>query len=330
MGKVMTGDGTVTNVPNHVPKENGAAKPVEKPVEKAEKPVEKEMKAEAKADVVELEGLEPGDKEFSEAVRKRINAKHRAMKEAQEAADDAERSAENQYNERVLAQKRAEAAEARLAELEAKPKAKATEFKKPTADDKNEDGSFKYRDASGNVDWDLYTDAKADYAAEVKQQASEAKRLEEQHASERVEREKSIKASVQRARDAFPDFDQVMKSAESAEHDQVPQWVLNYLGESNDAGFVAYHLAKHPDETQRIAKLKPILGLAELGKLADKLTTPKEATKVDEPVKPATLQRGGAPPPIMPLSSGEASVNTDPSKMKFKELRAYERARDKH
>jgi hypothetical protein len=342
----MTGDGTVTNVPNHVPretKEKADTKVDDKPQKvdvdasktpenKANGTVDTKVASQAKAEVLEEAGFEPGDKvpaELKEKIQKRINAKHRAMVEAQEAADEAERFAETQYNERVLAEKRAEAAEKRASELEGKKSApKEAEFVKPTADDKNDDGSFKYRDASGNLDWDKYTDAKAEYSAELKQREYLAKQKEATDAQERAAAEDRIKASVQRARDAHPDFDQVMKSV-PPDADQVPQWVLNYLGESNESGLVAYHLASNPEEAKRISKLKPILGLAELGKLEDKLTT-KTPPKVEDQKVPVVPQRGGAPPPITPLDSGSASVNTDPAKMSYKELRAYERARRKH
>ena len=41
-------------------------------------------------------------------------------------------------------------------------------------------------------------------------------------------------------------------------------------------------------------------------------------------------ERGGAPPPITPISAqGSGTVVTDPSKMDFKQLRAYEREKQR-
>ena len=109
----------------------------------------------------------------------------------------------------------------------------------------------------------------------------------------------------------------------------VPQFVLNYIYESDQSAEIAYYLAKNPDETQKIAKMKPILGLAELGKLADKLTTkPVEPPKEVAPV--VVPERGGAPPPITPIATtASGTVNTDPARMSFRELREFEKQRTK-
>jgi chemotaxis protein histidine kinase CheA len=335
MGKVMSGDGTVTNVPNHVPRETkenkdhkvaeSTSNPASAPPGELEKPkpekVEKAVAADAKAEVMEEAGFAPDDKvpaELKEKIQKRINAKHRAMVEAQEAADEAERFAENQYNERVLAEKRAEAAERRAQELETKTAPKKQELTEP---DERDPIYFE----NGQFDWKKFAKALSQYETKKALAEAEAARKAEQETEERAVSETRIKQNVQKAREAHPDFDQVMKSV-PPEADQVPQWVLNYLGESNESGFVAYHLAKHPEESQRIAKMKPILGLAELGKLEAKLVADRTPVK-EEPKAPVTSQRGGAPPPIVPLESGSASINTDPAKMSYKELRAFERNR---
>ena len=68
-----------------------------------------ETKPEAKPEIKEDDGLEPEDKDLSEIIRKKIGKKHRAMKEAQEAAADAESFAKNQYDRARLAEERAAA-----------------------------------------------------------------------------------------------------------------------------------------------------------------------------------------------------------------------------
>lgn len=299
-------------------------------------PEPKEVKAEPD------EGLESEDHDLPDRVKSRIGRKHAAMKAAQALADkraeeaaESERFAEQQFNERRLQEQRADAAEARARELEGKLPQKAAdpEPSKPTIDDKNEDGSWKYRDAAGTVDWDKYTDAKADYAADVKMKERDAKEAQQRAEAQQAEAAARVKANADKARKAHPDFDKVMASVANTDADRVPQFVLNYIFESESGAEIAYHLAKNPEESKRIATLKPILGLAELGKLADKLSQPAAATGAANGATPPARERGGAPPPITPLSgSGSGSVNTDPSKMSFKELRAFERerARRKH
>jgi hypothetical protein len=56
------------------------------------------------------------------------------------------------------------------------------------------------------------------------------------------------------------------------------------------------------------------------------VVVPAPVAVVPPAVVPKTPERGGAPPPITPISSqGSGTVVTDPSKMDFKQLRAYER-----
>jgi len=362
MGKVVTSEGLVafvtegksTHVENHKPGKPGEAPPLEVKTEakttelgdgKQTSDVErsgagaKDSGAEGSKDSQgdPNEGLEPDEHDIPEKARKAVNRKHREMKAAQALADkrreeveELERLAEGQYNERKLAERRAEDAERRAAELESRiqqPKAAEAELKAPTPDDKDADGKYLYRDAQGQLDWDKYTDAKADFAAQ-KAVAGERKRQADERAAEEQQRaETAMKARADAARKVHPDFDEVMSSVKGTEADQVPQYVLNYLFESENAGLVAYHLAKNKDDAARISKLKPILGIAELGKLEASLTKPAAATAVNTApvVRP---ERGGAPAPITPLTGeGVSGIQTDPSKMDFKQLRAYERER---
>jgi hypothetical protein len=370
MAKVVTSEGLsdfiqtgkVTHIENHKPgKAEAPALEVKKDAPSTALGETKETKADDKSKAADRdflnmgdqrnerepkaaepdEGLEAEDNDLPDRVRSRIGRKHAQMKAAQALADsraeevaELERLAETQFNERRLQEKRAEAAEARTRELEGQQPAKPAEpeLKKPTIDDKHPDGAWKYRDATGNVDWDKYTDAKADYAADAKLKERDAKEAKERAEAEQAAAVARVKANADKARKAHPDFDKVMASVANTEADRVPQFVLNYIFESESGAEIAYFLAKNPEESKRIATLKPILGLAELGTLAAKLSQPPVAN-TGNGAAPVARERGGAPPPITPLSgSGAGSVNTDPAKMNFKELRAYERerARSKH
>ncbi len=336
MGKVVTNAGTEI-VPNHKsPKGNEAPKlettqatPVldVKPAGDTPATPEPQPKAETEEHVELTEDEktlpEKAQKELQRAKRA-VNKKHAELMQALEDAKADERLAEQQYNERRLAEQRADAAEERLREFEAKAQTAIPEPVKPTIDDKNADGTFKYRDVQGNVDWDTYTDAKADFAADQKFKEREAKAAEAAAAKDREAHVERIKANSESVRKANPDYDEVMRRPEG---DQVPQFVLNYIYESENAAGVAYFLKKNPAESQRIAKLKPITGIRELGKIEDSLVKPSQAANAPPAAQGAT-PKPGAPPPITPLSgSGNGAINTDPAKMNFKELRAYERSR---
>lgn len=345
MGKVVTSEGLTefvqsgkfTQVTDHKPGETPKletvaptptldVKPADKPAEKpAEAPKEapkpddpdNELTAEEKA------LPEKAQKEIQRSKRA-VNEKHKAMKEAQEAAAEAERFAENLYNERRLATERAEAAEARLKELEAKTTPKEPELKEPNRAD--------FTDAAGNLDWEKYTDAKADYRAKLAIKEERERVSKETAEAQQNARIEALRTRADKAREAHPDFDEVMSRVKGTDADKVPNFVLSYIQESENSAEIAYHLAKHPEVSQRISKLKPILGIAELGKLEDTLVKPpSEAAKVPaaDSVTPIRSERGGAPAPITPLNGeGTTGINTDPSKMSYKELRAYHRARE--
>lgn len=358
MGKVVTSEGLVafvtegksTHVENHKPSKPGEAPPLEVKADAKTTQVGDGKQTDdvagsgagdsTKASAVQSdaegdpnEGLEADDKDLSETVRRKIGKKHRAMKEAQELAAENERLAETLYNQRTLADKRAEAAEARLAELEAQkqpPKAAEPELKQPTPDDKDADGKFLYRDASGQLDWDKYTDAKAEFKAEQAVKKERQRQADEKQAAIQAERQKVLIQGADDSRKRHSDFDEVLSSVKGTPADQVPQYVLDYMHENAGfAGELAYYFAKNPEERERISNMSPRLGTAELGKLEEKL---KSAPKADKPTATVTSitrpERGGAPAPITPLNGeGVSGIQSDPSKMDFKQLRAYERER---
>jgi chemotaxis protein histidine kinase CheA len=343
MGKVVTSQdlvaGTVQTVPNHKPAAKTEAPKLETtpaaPTLEV-KPASEALPAEPAAKVETEEAIELTEEEKAlpekaqkelQRAKRAVNKKHAELMQAIEDAKADERLAEQQYNERRLAEQRLEAAETRLRELEAQAQTAPVEPVKPTIDDKNADGTFKYRAADGQVDWDKYTDAKAEFAADQKFKEREARAAKE--AAEAADRARmaQIKANADVVRQEHPDFDAVMRGIAGTEADRVPQFVLNYIYESENAAGVAYFLAKNPAESQRIAKLKPITAIRELGKIEDSLVKPSKAA-IDPPAAQGATSKPGAPPPITPLSgSGNGAINTDPSKMDFKQLRAYERAR---
>jgi len=268
-----------------------------------------EVKSEAKP---EDDGLEPEDKDLSEIIRKKIGKKHRAMKEAQEAAADAEAFAKNQYDRARLAEEKA----AQLArELEEARKASQPPPKEETKPDIKD-----FTDDKGQVKWTEYTEAVAKYTADRAVQEDRARQAQEREAAEKAEAARKFKEKA----------DKIDGFAEKLAGSQVwfPNAVLEYITESEDGPEIVMHLLDNPETAEKISKLRPIKAIAEIGKIVKTLAEPKAVEPPQAP--PVVVDRGGAPPPITPISGmGSGTVNTDPSKMSFRELREYERAKRK-
>jgi hypothetical protein len=329
MGKVVTSQGLTEFIQNGKfetvkdakPNGEAAALEVVKPPPTVELGEKKEAKVEdAPADE---DPETQAEIEKSERFRKTINKKHRAMKEAQEAATDAEEFARSQYNRARLAEERAQALERQL--NDSKPAVKAEpEIKKPTHDELGADGKPKWymADAQGNQQFKAfeYAEALASFAATKAVADDRAKQVEEANKAATAAAEAAAKARVAESRTKHADYDETMEGADVKTH----QAVLQYMTGSENIGEIAYYLAKNPDYVERINKLNPLKAIAEIGKLELTFEKPKA-----EPSKEtAAAPKVGVPPPIQPLSSaGTGIIQTDPAKMDFKELREYERRR---
>jgi hypothetical protein len=257
--------------------------------------------------------------EKSERFRKTINKKHRAMKEAQESAAEAERFAENQFNEARRERDRAAQLERELADLRAKAAPPVPEAKKPDPNDaryKAPDGQFKAFE---------YAEDTAAYAAKQAVAEFQKKQVEEAQKAEAARAEAAAKARVAEFAKGHPDYAEVMSGADVQTHSAV----LQYMAGSEHIAEIAYYLAKNPDYVERINKQNPLKAIAEIGKLELTFEKPKPEPKAETPPPPAP-KASGAPAPITPLNAGPAAiVQVDPAKMSFRELRAYERAKSK-
>ncbi len=277
--------------------------------EKVDKPEEKSDKSDAAGATPEDEAAkaaaakaeEDDDADLSEKVRKKIGAKHRAMKEAEEFA-------EQQYNERKAAERRAERLEQELAEAKSKsrPDQEQTAKVAPKPDD--------FKTVAE------YADALTDFLLEKKlserQAADEGRRQKE--AADRVKSEFSQR--IAKAMKDIPDYDEVVSAADV----DVPPHISQHIVESDMGPLLGYHLAKHPEELDRLRKLSPIRAVAELGKLEMKLEKKSEPAP-DKAAKTEAQQVSRAPAPITPLDGKSTTVEKDPSKMTFQELREYDR-----
>lgn len=266
--------------------------------------------AEVKTDKVEAapvaedeDGLTPDEKaRFTEQISKKIGAKHRLMKEAEEFG-------RNQYLERLAAEKRADELERKVNELETKSRP-APEAEK--AQPKPEDFTTVAEYTDALTDWKV--DKK--FAEREQQQAADKAKAEAEAAT------KAFQTRLAAAIKEIPDYQEVIDSSEAiARHH-----ILNYLIESDIGPKLQYHLAKNPDVLDRLNQLSPIKAIAELGKLETKLEKPVEP-KAEAKLN-SVVPVSQAPAPITPIDGKTTPVHKDPATMTIKELREYERARE--
>lgn len=272
------------------------------------------VKADTQADVGKTTGDDADDDaDLPERVRKTIGKKHRAMREAEEFA-------ESQYN-------RARRAEARAQELEQEIQGrKGPAAADPAAVDADEPKPENFKTVGEY--------AKAFAKFEVAK-ALAADRAESQQRDQKHQVDTLRDAFEQRKREfvaATPDYEEVIGDTDV----EVPNHMARYIAESEVGPQLGYYLAKpeNKSDVERLKKLSPIRAIAELGKLEVKLAEKKPEPKIDAKASGTTAAANGnanvskAPAPIEPLSGqGATTVQTDPAKMTFKELREFERQR---
>lgn len=256
------------------------------------KPAELEAKVEppqddAKDDEEGEDGLTPREKrELTAKMLKSVGKRVAQRKAAEEFADA-------QYREKQAAESRVRDLEQQLNELKAKPVPEpAPDTSKPVRE--------KFASESD------YVEALVDWKADQKFAQREAERRE-QEANGRMFKQ------LERAKELVPDFADVTSKANLP----VPEYVIEYMKESDLFAELGYHFAKNPEVIKRLSSLPAVKQLVELGKIEAKLapfgaTATKETT---EPARePSTLDTGFSPskarsdaPVIRPLTSGEGS-----------------------
>ena len=266
------------------------------------------------------DGLTPKEKrELTDKMQKAIAKRTRALREAEEFAAE-------QYNNRRLAEAKAQQLEKDLeaARVAAKPPEPPKEAVKPTREQfANEDA---FRDAL--IDWSV--EQRLKIQAEKDAKAAADKRQAEILAT--------ASARIAKALETVPDFKEVTEAVDLA----VPPAIANYMQESDMFAELGYHLAKHPEELERIQGMHWTRQLVEIGKIESKLQpfsdlksakVPTDTNGSTEPstngAKPST-ETGEVPSPrqsapvIRPLSTGSATqVEKPASERDFKEELAY-------
>lgn len=304
---------------------------------KAEEPAPKEAGAADKQtedpdDVEGEDGLTPRQKrEFTQAMQRTIGKKHRERREAEEFAAA-------QYNERKLAEQRADAAERALADLKTKALTQTEtqpdpEAGKPTRDKFETDQAY----------WDAYVDWRADRKAR-----DQVQKFKDDAAREKMERDQAAlletaRTRIGRAIELVPDFAEVTGAADI----EVPPIVAGYMQKSEMFAELGYHLAKPENRAilDKLAKMPPDEQLVTIGKIEGRLKPfGSSDLKATSGVMPSTTARsseqpatngaassdeaGIAPsrarssaPVITPLNGASgAAVTKEPSEMNIREV----------
>src|SRR5277367_1337201 len=318
-GKHQTIDDKSKRTPDAVP--TAKAPEVIREIEKAEAASAETISTEP---VKEESGLEAGDEDLAERAQARINKKHREMRQAEALAkklrselDETENFSKDQYTRAQLAEERAANLERELTDLKAKaPKAEVVDVKRVSENDP------KYFDEKGQFKAFVYAADLAREAADDAVKADRKSQADERNKVLQAEAVQAFEARLEKAREKYPDFKEVVGAADVA----VPPYIQQYMVESDFGGDLGYYFAKNPAVFERISKLSPIKAIAEIGKLETLWEKQPEAK-----VAPAAVvvPNVSAPAPITPLSgSGSPGVNSDPAKMSPKELLAYTRERE--
>lgn len=140
----------------------------------------------------------------------------------------------------------------------------------------------------------------------------------QQAASMTLQQEKVVQtyqARVEAVKKELPDWDNVFAEAQ-AEGLTLPADAVEFCLDSDVGPKIAYHLAKNPDEYDRIISMSPAKRLAHLGKLEDRLAT--------KPAAPVARKVSQAPAKLVD-TKGSGAVKTTPAGMdRFSSKQAWQ------
>ncbi len=220
---------------------------------------------------------------FSVITAKRKEAEAKAQAEA-------ERAARFEQEARTLREEREQLAK-QAAELKAKYEpVKIVQEEKPKPTDFTDINEY----TQALEDW-----AKAD-TLKAYAKAEAEKRAQEQFANA----QKSWAERREQAAKEIPDFSETIASAKDV---KVTDIIRDAIFDSELGPQLLYHLAKNPDVVNTLNELPPARALKELGKLEDRISSPKQETKEVKEEPKAKISK--APAPINPISGG-SSIGT--------------------
>jgi len=241
-----------------------------------------------------------------------------ADQKAQETVKDGEPKPKQTAQERIaeLANKRreaeAKATEAQREVEELRERLKRLETSAPAIEVSDRPQRVNYPSA------EAYEDALIDWKAD--------QRIAEREHQQRMARinaeaqviDQTYEFSLNNAKAKFDDFTEVVSSATT----NIPDFLVMAIKESPVGGEVTYYLAKHKEEAERIAAMRPIQAIKALTQLEKDLTESSDDVLIEKP-KQAAKQK--APEPINPVK-GSAAINPAAPR-NFEEYRAQRKAK---
>ena len=279
------------------------------------------------------EHVDPEDRDLSDITIKEVQDKARRkigkyaqrwQTELKRAEALREEAAENERFAKQLFDEREEYRR-RMAELEARIPKDAPKEPELKAPDENDP---KYKGATGEFLWRQFSDDNAAYQAK-KAIADDRKAQAEAQARAQAEAEAAaLQQRIAAAEKKYPDWKQVVTGSAL----WLPNEALEFIKHSDYGADIAYFLAKHPEEAEKIKAVHPTRAVAKVRDIEAGFEKPPQtpAEKSAPPAPSGSVERAGAPAPITPIvSSGAAPVQLDPAKMTFQQLRQYERERAK-
>ncbi len=156
--------------------------------------------------------------------------------------------------------------------------------------------------------YELYSRALARWEGRQAYREERTKEREESERTKTQEEKRKLARTFQehaaKVKKDIADFDEVMESSEAPMTDAMAAAIMS----ADEMGpKLAYHLAKHPEEAERIASLPVPRQAAEMGKLEVKLSTPetepKTPSKAPAPIKPVGGK--GGPSDEMPKDTDD-------------------------
>lgn len=199
-------------------------------------------------------------------------------------------------NKRKEAEAKADAAERKVADLEARLAAQSTQAKPLEADPRPVRSAYATDDD--------YIDAVSDWKA--KRAIAER---EQQQAQARAEAEQAeIAAQWSKRQDkfmkTFPDYADIIGKSEV----QIPNVIHEAMLESEQGPHMAVYLAMHPEEAKKLSGMKPVAAIKRFRDLErDLAEIEADDTKAEETPTP---KKSKAPPPIEPVKSVPSSTGS--------------------
>lgn len=141
--------------------------------------------------------------------------------------------------------------------------------------------------------YEAYIEARAEWKAEQKIEAKLKERdnrsQEEKSRAEQLEKAEAFKKRTKELAKSMEDFDEVMAEATGAPDSPVSRLLAEPIEECENPAAILYHLAKNPEEAERIASLGAAKQAREIWALETKLKAepaPKKPSKAPEPITP--------------------------------------------